>query len=283
MRRRSVLGLAPSGFHRVSYTEWGDSDAPRVAVCVHGLTRNGRDFDRLAERLASSGWRVACPDMPGRGDSDWLPAAQLYDMPVYLGAMTALLARLDVEAVDWIGTSMGGIIGMVMASQPNSPIRRLVVNDIGGFVPQQALERLRGYVGLQMEFPSMTAAEAYLREILAGFGPLSDEQWRHVTAVSVAPAEGGKYRLRYDPCIGDAIRATPPQDVDLWPVWDAIRCPVLLMRGGRSDLLLAETAEAMRTRGPGCELVTFADSGHAPALMAPEQIDVVTDWLERTR
>ncbi len=281
MRRRSVLGLAPSGFHRVSYTEWGARDASRVAVCVHGLTRNGRDFDVLAERLAAAGWRVICPDMPGRGDSDWLPAAAHYDTPVYLGTMTALLARLDVEAVDWIGTSMGGIIGMIMASLPNSPIRRLVLNDIGGFVPQQALERLRGYVGLQMEFPSMAAAEAHLREILAGFGPLSDDQWRHLTEISVRPDNAGACHLRYDPRIGEAVRATPAQDIVLWPVWDAIRCPVLLLRGGRSDLLLAETAEEMRTRGPGCELVTFADSGHAPALMAPEQVRVVASWLER--
>ncbi|GEM_PF-5005 len=281
MRSGGVHGLSGNRFHRIAYTEWGEATASHVVVCVHGLTRTGRDFDTLARALAERGCRVICPDMPGRGDSDWLERAAEYDFATYLSDMTALLARLDVEAVDWVGTSMGGLIGLALAAKGNTPIRRLVLNDIGALVDKAGLERIRGYVGIDTHFPSREAAVSRLRLLLAGFGPLTEDQFAHLANSSIRLADGGGVRLHYDPAIGEAMRAAPLADVDLWPVWDAVRCPVLLLRGEMSDVLSVEVADEMTRRGPGCRLVTFAGTGHAPSLMADQQVAVVVDWLVR--
>jgi pimeloyl-ACP methyl ester carboxylesterase len=280
MRERSFMALGTTGFYRVAYTEWGSVDAPRTVVCVHGLTRNCRDFDEFARALAGRGWRVVCPDMPGRGDSDWLHDPVNYDVPAYCAVMAALLARLDVPDVDWVGTSMGGIIGMALAAQPRNPIRRLVLNDVGAFLPKDGLARIREYVGREMTHLDLVEVEAYLRKVLAGYGPLSDAQWRALAETSAHRGEDAKYSLRYDPKIGDVIRTKPPEDVDLWPLWQNVRRPVLLLRGGCSDVLPAEVAEEMTRRGPTCRLVTLPECGHAPSLMASAQIKTVADWLE---
>lgn len=277
MRESAILNLGPHGFHRVAYTEWGDPENPRVVVCVHGLTRLGRDFDDLARSLQSD-YRVVCPDMPGRGRSDWLTDRGDYQVPVYLSAAAALIARLDVEQVDWVGTSMGGIIGMTLASLPKSPIRQMVVNDIGPFIPQVALARLGTYVAEDPTFQSLDEAEAWLKDKLAGFGLRTKKQWRHLVKHSVRAVIGG-LKLHYDPDLGRAFMDGLAGDVEFWPVWDAIRCPVLVLRGAESDLLLRETAQQMQTRGPGCELVEFEGAGHAPALMDAKQIAVVAGWL----
>jgi pimeloyl-ACP methyl ester carboxylesterase len=273
----SFLGLGPHGFHKVAYTSWGDTGIDRVAICVHGLTRNGRDFDALAQALAPN-YRVACPDIAGRGGSDWLLHPEDYGYPLYMNDMAALIARLDVDAVDWIGTSMGGLIGMMLAAQPNSPIRRLVINDVGPFIPKGALERIGGYVGSRTHFRDIEEADSYLRTVHATFGPLSDAQWRHLATHSVRRDEGGGFTLHYDPRIGDAF-AGPIEDIDLWNIWDAIDCPVLVLRGGESDLLLPETAQRMVTSGPDAELIEIPGVGHAPALMDPDQIGAIKDWL----
>lgn len=277
-RSGQVSCLSGSGFHRMAYYEWGAADAARTVVCVHGLTRNGRDFDTLAAALADAGYRVVCPDVAGRGASDWLSAPADYGFPQYLADMTALIARLDVAWVDWIGTSMGGLIGMMLAARPETPLRRLVINDVGPFIPKAALERIGTTLGTDPVFADMNAAEAHLRTIHAPFGALTDAQWRHLTEHSLRPVEGG-FKLRYDPMIGEAVREEPPGDVDLWPVWDAIGCPTLVLRGARSDLLLAETAEEMRGRGPGADVVAIPGCGHAPALMDERQIGIVSNWL----
>lgn len=279
MRRNSFLGLTAGGFHRLAYVEWGDPMSSRVAVCVHGLTRTGRDFDPLAQALAAEGWRVVCPDMPGRGESDWLAQPADYDFPVYLNDLVALLARLQVDTVDWIGTSMGGLLGMTLAAKAGTPLRRLVLNDVGAVLSKQGLERIRGYVGLETTFESRPEAEARLRALLAGFGPLTEPHFAHLADHSLKPAEGGGVRFHYDPAIGTAMRAAPLADIDLWPLWDAVRCPVLLLHGAESDLLTAETAAAMTGRGPACRLVTLPGIGHAPSLMPAEQISVIVDWL----
>jgi pimeloyl-ACP methyl ester carboxylesterase len=221
-----------------------------------------------------------CPDIVGRGDSDWLLDANLYTYPQYLADMTALLARLDVEAVDWLGTSMGGLIGMMLAAQPQTPVRRLVLNDIGPFIPQAALERLAGYVGLRTTFATSELAEAYFREVHGSFGPLTNQQWRELTDHSVARSPDGTYALRYDPKIGEALRSQPPADVDLWPVWEQIHCPVLVLRGADSDMLPTATAGEMRERGPGTEVVEVPGVGHAPALVSEAQIQIVSHWLK---
>src|SRR5690606_36996879 len=191
-----------------------------------------------------------------------------------------LIARLGVPQVDWLGTSMGGMIGMALAAQPNAPIRRLVLNDVGPFIPKAAIERIAAYIGEQPVFGSLAEAAAYMGDLHADFGNLTWEQKLHLAEHSVRPRrEDGKLVLRRDPKIADAFRASPLQDVDLWSLWDAIRCPVLLLRGSRSDLLLAETAAEMAQRGPGARVVEFVEAGHAPKLMEGDQIGVVCEWL----
>ncbi len=279
MRRASVSSLSAAGFHRTAYGEWGPARAARPVVCVHGLTRNGRDFDALAARLAEAGRRVACPDMVGRGASDRLAQPTGYGYPQYLADMTVLLARLDCAEVDWVGTSMGGLMGMMMAAQPGSPIRRLVINDVGPFIPRAAMERLAAYVGADPHFPDLAAAEAYCRKVHAPFGELSDAQWRYLTETSVRPDEDGGYRLGYDPAIGETFKPGEMDDVDLWPLWDRIACPTLVLRGAESDLLLAETAQEMALRGPKAEVIQVPGCGHAPALLDESQTDPILAWL----
>ncbi|MBK1668745.1 alpha/beta hydrolase [Rhodovibrio sodomensis] len=278
-----MLGLSQHGFHTLALAEWGTADKHDVAICVHGLTRNGRDFDALGEAMSQT-HRVLCPDVVGRGGSDWLASEDAYGYPQYMADMAAVIARGHAAAVDWVGTSMGGLIGMMLAAQPRTPIRRLVINDVGPFVPKAALQRLADYVGADPHFADFDGGLAYIKRIHAPFGNLSAAQWHHLASHSLRPddREGG-YRLAYDPKIGAAFREPGRiEDVDLWKLWDTIQCPVLVLRGADSDLLLPETAEQMTKRGPGAELVEIPDCGHAPALLDPEQVAVVTDWLART-
>jgi len=272
-----VLGLSSTGFHRVAYADWGEAGNP-ACICVHGLTRTGRDFDALAEALTPNR-RVLCPDVAGRGRSDWLASADSYTYQQHMADLTAVIARAGADGVDWVGTSMGGILGMLMAAQPNTPIRRLVLNDVGPFIPREALLRIGEYVGTDPQFPDFDAAVAYLRRVSAPFGELPEAHWHHLTRHCVRPDDGG-YRLHYDPRIGAAFKDPDAlADVDLWHVWDAIACPVLVVRGAESDLLTADTADEMRTRGPGAELVTVPETGHAPPLLSDAQIRPVADWL----
>ena len=280
-RQRKMTVLGPRGFYRLAYVEWGDPDNPRVLLCVHGLTRNGRDFDRIASALADR-WRVVCPDVPGRGESDWWEFKTDYGNPNYVPACAALIARLGVEKVDWLGTSMGGIIGMLTASMPQAPIARLIVNDVGPFIPKAAVERIATYVGADPRFADLDEAERMYRQIAAPFGIKRDEDWRFLARISTRPAEEGKLRLHYDPGIAIPFKAAPIADLAFWPVWDAIKCPVLTLRGVESDLLLPETAEEMTRRGPKAELAVVPGCGHAPALMEEDQIGIVRNWLERT-
>jgi len=277
MRSHTLLNLGPHGFHRTRYHEWGDPANPRVVVCVHGLTRNGRDFDALAQALAPE-FRVLCPDVVGRGESDWLAHPQDYGYAQYLSDMAALIARAGVDSVLWVGTSMGGMIGMMLAAQARAPVRKLVVNDVGPLVPKAALQRLATYVGTAGSFASIEAYERYLREVYASFGPLSDAQWQHLARHSVRRNDDGSFAPGYDPAIAAAF-AGELQDVVLWPVWDAITCATLVLRGAQSDLLLRETAQEMTGRGPKARLTQFDGVGHAPALMARDQIEVVRDFL----
>jgi pimeloyl-ACP methyl ester carboxylesterase len=278
MREGSFLSLGPNGFHRVVYSDWGDVQNQRVLVCVHGLTRNGRDFDTLANAL-SEDYRVVCPDVAGRGRSEWLPVKQDYGYPVYCADMAALIAHLRAESVDWLGTSMGGVIGMLLAATPGTPLRRLVINDIGPLIPKAALERIASYVGTDPRFDNMSALDAYIREIYAPFGPLTDAQWRGLVESSARTTADGDIGLSYDPGIAEPLRAAPLEDIDLWTVWDAVQCPVLLLRGQKSDVLPAETAEEMQRRGPKTTFVELPEIGHAPALMANDQIGTIRDWL----
>ena len=282
MKSDHVLCLSGTGFHRMHYVEWGDPDAERVAICVHGLTRNGRDFDFLAQALAPD-CRVVCPDIAGRGNSDWLYAKKDYAYPQYCADIAALIARVTAggkpRRVYWVGTSMGGVIGMLLASRTQSPIEKLVLNDVGTVIPKAALERICSYVGRDPRFKTLDELEAMLRIVCAPFGPLTDAQWRHLAETGARQHEDGSWGLRYDPGIAIPFQKGPFEDVDLWPFWDAIACPTLLLRGANSDLLLKETATAMTQRGPRPRLVEFEGVGHAPMLMADDQIRVVRDFL----
>jgi pimeloyl-ACP methyl ester carboxylesterase len=277
MYERHLSCLSLHGFHRVNYYEWGDPANSNVVICVHGLTRNGRDFDELAQALSSQ-YRVLCPDIPGRGKSEWLSHKEDYAYPVYCADMAALIARSGAQTIDWVGTSMGGLIGMLLAAQTNSPIRKLVMNDVGPFVPKASLERLSTYVGKTVSYASFEDLEQYIRAISATFGPLTDAQWRHLTQTSALRKDDGSWGMNYDPAIGLPFKGEIV-DVALWPFWDQVRAPTLLLRGKDSDLLLAETAREMTTRGPKATLVEFPGIGHAPMLMEQSQIAVVREFL----
>lgn len=277
MREFCLSCLGPHGFHRINYYEWGDADNPKVLICVHGLTRNGRDFDDLAGALSSE-YRVLCPDVAGRGKSEWHTHKEDYSYPLYCSDMAALIARSGAQTVDWVGTSMGGLIGMFLAAQPNSPVRRLVMNDVGAFIPKASLERLSNYVGKDPRYASFAEFEQYVRAVSVPFGPLTDSQWRHLAQTNGRQFENGRWGPIYDPALGLAFRIAPA-DVVLWPFWDQVNCPTLLLRGADSDLLLRETAREMTRRGPKANLVEFAGIGHAPMLMAADQINVVRDFL----
>lgn len=277
---RHLTSLSPHGFHRVAYYEWGDPANDRVVVCVHGLSRNGRDFDVLGEALAPT-HRVLAIDLPGRGASAWLDDPGDYVFPTYLATLTALIARCGAQTVGWVGTSLGALLGIVMAAQRGSPVARLVVNDAGPTIEAGALARIRDYLGLAPTFASFAEATAYVRAVSAPFGPLTDAQWEHLTRSTVAPRPDGRWELTYDPGIAVPFRAAaaPP---DLWPVWDAVRCPTLVLRGAQSDLLSPATAAAMAARGPKPAIVEFPGVGHAPTMLAADQYEPVVAFLRRT-
>ena len=279
-RRGRVLSVARQQFHHIAYTEWGDPRTDQIVLCVHGLSRQGRDFDALAIALAERGYRVICPDLVGRGQSGRLSHADDYALPQYAVDMTMLLARIGTERVDWIGTSLGGLTGMILAGMKDSPIRRLVINDIGPFLPWAALRRLGDNVrSAPRIFDSIEQAESYFRQNLAPFGNLTEEQWRHLVVHSLTPLPDGRFEQHYDPGIGEAFRPGRVYNVSLWGYWDAIRCPTLVLRGETSDLLLPETAKEMVDRHRGATLVEIPECGHAPALLDPEQIEIVTNWM----
>lgn len=307
--QQSFLSLGPDGFHRIAYTDWGDPASRHAVLCVHGLSRNARDFDRLAAALEPD-CRVVCMDVVGRGDSDWLEDKSGYCFPTYLGDAAALIARVttpvkkggllgQIQArllgpqpttrVDWVGTSMGGLIGMLLAAKPGSPIRRLVMNDVGPFVPWNSLIRLKGHVGSQNRFDDEAEVAAYVRRACASFGPMDEDWWQHLIRNAAEPLGGGGYQLRYDPNISrgtpvhrDAELPIGPEflrGIDLWSIWKEVRCPVLVLRGGDSDVLPAEVTEEMQRRKADVTVVEFPGVGHAPSLADPEQIRVVREFL----
>jgi len=280
-RRRSVQCASPKGLHRIAYLEWGDPRNRDVLVCVHGLLRSARDFEPLARELASH-FRIACPDLAGRGDSDRLADAALYSVPQYVSDMVTLLARLDTESVNWVGTSLGGLVGMALAAQAGTPVKKLILNDVGPVISRAALERIAAYAAEPRTFATFEDAERYLRAIAAPFGPHSEAQWRFLTENWVRRGPDGTWRPHYDPRIGETFRANVPEkDMELWPVYDAVRCPTLVIRGAESDLLARATANEMARRGPKAKVIEIRGVGHAPTLLSAEQIGIVRDFLLR--
>ncbi len=285
MRERKVQCLSPMGFHDMAYTEWGDPANPRVLVCVHGLTRCGRDFDFMAQALADE-FRVICPDVVGRGRSSWLKNPALYGIPQYCTDLVTLLARLDAETVNWFGTSMGGLIGMALAAPENSPIAHLVLNDVGPVISAEAIARIGEYVGRTPRFADLGQAEIYHRVVFASFGQLSDAQWRHLTEQGVRQADDGLWDIHYDPAIAEPFRQAMQveggaRNMTLWTMYEAIRCPTLVVRGENSDLLTRETVAEMARRGPKAATVEVAAVGHAPTFMDEAQVAIVRSFLAR--
>ena len=281
-RLRHVLCLSAHGLHRMAYWEWGNPASRRVVVCVHGLSRQGRDFDTLAADLCSD-YRVVCPDVVGRGQSDWLADPKGYAIPAYVADMVTLLARLDAEVVDWVGTSMGGLIGLGLAALPKSPLRRLVLNDVGPAIEPASLQRIGTYLGAPAHWATLDDAADALWAISQGFGPHTREQWLALTRPQLK-ADGDGFKPHYDPGIAVPFRAITPEmaaagQAMLWQAWDSLKLPTLLLRGAQSDLLSVQTAQAMTQRGPRAQLHEFAGVGHAPMLVQPEQRQVVREFL----
>ncbi|MGE0802643.1 MAG: alpha/beta fold hydrolase [Lautropia sp.] len=267
----------------MAYAEWGDPANRSVVVCVHGLTRSGRDFDTLARALAPR-HRVVCPDIVGRGRSDWLPDFRGYGFAQYVGDCVTLLARLNVSDVIWVGTSMGGLIGLMIAALDGAPLRRFVINDVGPVIGARGLARIGDAVGAKSRFASFQEGVDHIASISATFGPHTPEQWRELNRHIVVPADGG-WGLHYDPKIADAAKADiarPAPVADLWPLWDRVRCPTLVLRGADSDLLEAEVAAAMLRRGPPASLIEYPGVGHAPTLMQPDQVRDVVAFIDRS-
>jgi pimeloyl-ACP methyl ester carboxylesterase len=282
-REGVVLGLSPSGFHEIRYVDWGSLDDKRPVICVHGLTRQGRDFDYLAAELATSGRRVICPDLPGRGRSGRLGNPDDYALPQYCSDMNALIARLDVREVDWVGTSLGGLVGMVLAGFSGTIVRRLVVNDIGPFVSSTGLRRIGAYIAdMPTSFATFEEGENYFRRVLAPYGELADAHWRHIAEHSLRWDEAkARYAVLCDPAIAKAFnKPWFYPSLDLWKYWEAIKAPMLILHGAKSDLLSIDLTNEMRRRNRRADIFRFDDRGHVPPLMTRDQIRIVTDFLE---
>lgn len=274
-RKRSV----PLDGVTLALVEWGPEDARDVVLCAHGLTRNSRDFDFLARALAGRR-RVIAFDFAGRGDSGWLKDAALYGYPTYFDHAVRLMDALDLSAVDWVGTSMGGILGMIVAGRLKDRVRRLVLNDVGALVTRQSMQRIMQFPTLGREFADLAEAERFYRAVLATWGTLSDAAYRHLVEHSLRELPGGKLGPNYDPAIRTPLLGSDARDIDLWEIWGAVTQPVLMLRGALSDLLLRCTALGMVARG-GVDLLEIPGAGHAPALMSEAEIRPIVDWLDR--
>jgi pimeloyl-ACP methyl ester carboxylesterase len=284
-RLKSVQCSSPAGLRRMAYKEWGDPANGRVLVCVHGVTRVADDFDALA-RAMSDRYRVVCPDVVGRGRSDRLRDPAHYVVPQYVADMVTLIARVtaDEEGVHWFGTSMGALIGMMLAGLDGSPVRRLVLNDVGPTLDPVALARIGDYIGQDIRFPSFEAGAAFVRDVSTAFGPHSDDQWHKLARDVLVQAPDGQWVRHYDlglarPFAAMTSARAAEDEAALWAAYDAIRCPTLLVRGAQSDLLSRATAEAMTRRGPHPTLVEIPGVGHAPTFLQPDQIAIARDFL----
>jgi pimeloyl-ACP methyl ester carboxylesterase len=284
---KSVQCISMSGLHQMAYKEWGDADNPNVLLCVHGVTRVSDDFDNLARALCRD-YRVVCPDVVGRGRSGKLRNPQLYRIPQYVSDMVTLLARVlangERQTVDWFGTSMGGLIGMGLASLPDSPISKLVLNDIGPTLDAVAVQRIGDYIGQEVRFPSFEAGAKFVRDVSLTFGEHTDEEWRKLAADVLRQDKDGSWVRHYDMGLALPFQSVTPEsakadEAALWAAYDAIKCPTLLVRGANSDLLSRETAVAMTQRGPRARLVEIPNVGHAPTFLHDDQIAIAKDFL----
>ncbi len=278
------------GQHRMAYWQWGDANSDHVVICAHGLSRQGRDFDVLAQALCDAApgkLRVICPDVVGRGRSDWLKDPVGYQIPQYAADMLALINHLKPKTLDWVGTSMGGLIGMVVCGQPDLPlpvpVRKLILNDVGPAIEWLAIQRIGQYLGKAVQFESVQQAADAMWAVSTSFGPHSKEQWLALSQAMVKP-NGNGFELHYDPAIAIPFasateESTKQGEAMLWALYDNIKATTLITRGAQSDLLSVETAQAMTQRGPRAQLVEFEGVGHAPTFIAADQVNAAVDFL----
>lgn len=280
MKKHQILGLDSQAFHNMVYYEWGESNNPKVLLCVHGLFRNARDFDDLA-RVLSSHYRVICPDMVGRGLSDKVINSKDYSTQTYISDITILLAQLGVTEIDYIGTSMGGIIGMAMAAMQNSPIKKLVLNDIGPFVDTKALQRIIDYgkKGSEWSFATLGDVEAYLKETYSSFAQLRSEQWRHLAVCGVWQNPNKQYQLAYDSKIIENVILAAQNNAPQWELWSKVQCPVLLLHASLSDVLSEDTVVKMQQLHTTLKTINISGFGHPVSLMKEDEIKLVKQWL----
>lgn len=266
--------------HKMAYLEWGNPHNSKVLICVHALTRNAKDFDFLAQVLAQD-YRVICLDIVGRGKSDWLDEAALYGYNTYINDILTLLEYLKIDKVDWIGTSMGGLIGMFFYIKYPDMINNFIINDVGAFIPKEFLKRIAKYLLFgERNFTDFVEVLNYVKKIYASFGNLNEKQWKHLAESTVKSEENGGYSFQYDPKIAHFVGDFPNlKDIELWHIWELIKCRTLLIHGENSDLLLPETITKMQKIKPDLDVIHLPETGHAPSLMIPEQINLIKDWL----
>lgn len=296
MKADYCLGLSEEGFHHIAYTEWGQANPTLTPIlCLHGMTRNGRDFDTLAGYLSYLGRHVFCPDIVGRGESSWLKNPLHYSFEQYMADMNTMIGRIGAKQIDWIGTSLGGLIGMFLAAMPNTPIRRLVLNDVGAQIPSQGIMRLAQYAGKDPNFSSLEEAKKYYKKQMGDIGELSEADWQRVTESSVRQNASGRFISKTDrgitmshaksqvawQAIMHPLKALEGSlfDMDWWRIWRKVTCPVLIIHGEKSDILTPSIIQKMRVIHPATELITIPHVGHAPALVNPEQHEMIYKWL----
>jgi len=296
MKTDFCLGLSEEGFHQIAYTEWGMESSQPPIICLHGLTRNSRDFDTLATRLSYLGRHVFCPDLVGRGESSWLKNPLHYSFEQYMADMNAMIVRTGAKQVDWVGTSLGGLIGMFLAAMPNTPIRRLILNDVGAQISSKGVMRLANFAGLDPSFRSIEEAKNYYKRVMTEVGELTDEDWQRIAENSVREVTPGKFISKTDPNIRMSHAKSKVAwqaimhplktlegslfDMDWWNIWRKVTCPTLIMHGEKSDILLPSVIQKMRVIHPATEVITISNVGHAPALIHPEQHETIYNWLQ---
>ncbi|CAN5363150.1 alpha/beta hydrolase [soil metagenome] len=278
-REQQIAVAFEDGSYPLNFLEWGDASNRNVLFCAHGFSRNSHDFDRVAESLHRD-YRIICPDYPGRGKSGWL-RAEAYSYQTTVAASLALLRHLEIDKVDWLGTSMGGVIGIMIGAQPESPIQKLVLNDVGPYFSKEALRSVAEYTGNDERFKDLAQAELHLRELYAAFGELPDAEWEHITRHAVSLRDDGTFGLAYDPNIAAVAKQYIDvlQDVEIWPLFEAVACPVLVMRGAISQVLSAEVVEQMKLRGKRVKAVEIPGVGHAPALRVASELAILKAFL----
>jgi len=278
MKTKHVLSTNQSGQHRIVYQDWGDENNPNVLVCVHGLTRNSRDFDYLAKHL-SSRYRIIAPDIVGRGQSDWLSDPSYYTLDQYINDMGTLLQELKINQVDWLGTSLGGLIGMAIAASPHSPIKRLILNDIGPVIKKEAIAFLATNLAETPHFGSLDELQTFLKQAYSAMGDLDHGFWEHMATYDHRITPEGRITRNFDPKITKSVGSLTASDLALWDLWEGIKCPILVLHGELSMILTAEICQEMLARNPQASLVTLPGVGHTPSLMTEAQIGVISDWL----